>query len=316
MKLKEKIAVVGLVSAGLVVGTALKVEAAYLRTVDSFYNYYGDNFSQPEKDIIEGAFNSVTPFMGAEGKPNAIEAGFRPFLFPVKGHGEHWFFPPAIGTPADPFMPMGLNFDENGQLVAVFWTESKYSLPKLLELTNVEPDTVDPQAFLEAYQDYKANEKLDAPNIFEAFGDQARWHSHENTVFGNIGSLNPDEIEFTQSLSDENFVNSLLNALSDETVVAAPYEQNPNLGYPPFNSLIVPGFYMIHMWLGLGNPVDLFAHTHPDVAPHAIEEHLTFEDGSPNHGHSPQSVPEPSSIISFLTFALLGAGSVLKRKFG
>ena len=71
------------------------------------------------------------------------------------------------------------------------------------------------------------------PSIFEPFGEEASWHSHENTDFRNIGTLNSEEVEFTQSLSDQEFVNRLLTALSDDTIVAAPYEQDTSLGYPP-----------------------------------------------------------------------------------
>ena len=290
--------IIGLLGFGLILGTALKAEAAYIRGLDSFYDYYDQDFSPAEKDIVEEAFNFTQPFMGADGKQKAIEAGFRPFLYPLKGHGEHWFLPPTIGTSAVASMPTGLNFDDNNQLVAAFWTESKYSLPELFELTEVEP-----QALLKAYQEYKENYQTDVPSIFEPFGEQSPWHSHENTIFENLGTLNPESIEFTQSVSDQNFVNSLLNALSDENIVAAPFEQDSSLGYPPFNTLIVPGFYMSHLWLGLGNPTGLFANTHPDVSPNAIEEHLTFEDGVSDHHHSTddhhssQTVPEPSATI-------------------
>lgn len=315
--LNQKIAIIGLFSAGLVIGTGLRVEAAsYIRTIDNFYDYYGNNFSQEQQSIINGAFNAVQPFMGLDGKQKVIEAGFRPFSIPLKGHGEHWFLPTALLNPANPFTPTGINFDENGQLVAAFWTQSKYSVPKLFELASVNPATVDPHTFLSAYKDYKQNDKVNPPNIFDVFGEEVMWHSHENVTFRNLGTLNPEDVKFTQSLSDENFVNSLLMALSDDTIVAAPFEQDPSLGYPPFNSLNVPGFYMIHMWLGLGNPTGLLANTHPDVAPNAIDEHLTFEDGHSHHpGHDHTSVPEPSSIISFLMLAFLGAGSALKRKF-
>jgi hypothetical protein len=319
MRLTKKLALVGLCSSGFVLGIGLNAEAAYIKSLNGFYDAYGNDFSPAEQEIIEGAFNSVMPFMTENGKQNAIEAGFRPFLFPVKGHGEHFFFPPALEQSAVASMPTGLNFDENGELVAVFWTESKYPVPEFVDFATIDPETVSPEAFLAAYQDYKENEQLDVPSIFEPFGEEASWHSHENTDFSNIGTLNSEDIEFTQSLSDQEFVNRLLTALSDDTIVAAPYEQDTSLGYPPFNSLIVPGFYMIHAWLGLENPDSLFAPTHPDVAPNAIEEHLTFEDGSGGHGHSPhspQSVPEPTSVLGLLTLTLGFIGSTLKRKLG
>lgn len=317
MLLPKKIAIIGLCSIPLIVGKSLKVEAAYLKTPTEFYNYYGEDFSEAEKEIIEGVFNTSSSFLEADGKQNLIESGFLPFLFPLKGHGEHWFLPSTIGTPSDPTMPTGYNVDENGQIVGAFWTPEKYSLGGFIEfIGSIDPNTVDPEVLIPQYENYK-NQTLPIPTIFDAFGEQAQWHSHENTVFNNIGSYDPESIEFTQSVSNENFVEAVLNSLSDDSIVAGPYEQNPTLDYPGFNSLIVPGFYMIHMWFGIENPNGLFANTHPDVFPNAIEEHLTFEDGGSDHdhGHSPsESVPESTSVISMLIIGLLGTALTIKQK--
>ncbi len=321
MLLAKNIGIIGLCSTALIVGKSLKVEAAYLKTPTEFYNYYGEDFYQSEKDIIEGVFNTSSSYLEANGKQNLINSGFLPFVYPVKGHGEHWFLPSKIGTPPDPTMPTGYNIDENAQIVGAFWTPSKYSLTGFIEfIGGIDPNSLDPQVLISQYENYKS-QSLPVPNIFDSFGKEAQWHSHENTVFNNIGSYNPESIEFTQSISHENFVGAILNSLSDESIVGGPYEQDISVGYPGFNSLIVPGFYMIHMWFGSENSNGLFANTNPEVFPNAIEEHLTFEGGvsDHNHGHghghsSSKSVPEPSSIISLLTIGFLGIASTIKQK--
>ncbi len=214
---------------------------------------------------------------------------------------------------------VGFNIDENDLVAGVFWTQSKYSLEKLGEFVGEVASSTEPHHLVADYQAFKENYLLPSPTIFNDFGDIADWHSHENAVFHNLGTLNPHDVQFTQSLFDHNFVNSIANALADNTIVATPFEQDVTLGYPYFNSLIAPGFYMIHLWLGRENPAGLFANTHPEVAPDAIEEHLTFEDtsGEGHHGgdndgdgSSPQSVPEPSLIGSMIGLGLIGITSL------
>ena len=321
MLLTKKIGIFGICATALIVGKSLKVEAAYLKTSTEFYNYYGEDFSEAEKEIVEGVFNTSNSFLETDGKQNLIDSDFLPFLFPVKGHGEHWFLPSTIGTPADPTMPTGYNVDENGQIVGAFWTPEKYSIEGFLEfIGGIDPNNLEPEVLIGQYENYK-KQTLPVPTIFDAFGEQAQWHSHENMVFNNIGSYDPESIEFTQSLSHQNFVGALLNSLSDESIVPGLYEQDMSLSYPYFNSLIVPGFYMIHMWFGSENSNGLFANTNPDVFPNAIEEHLTFENGVSDHGHghghghsSSESVPESSSIIGLLTVGILGIASAIQQK--
>ena len=318
MILQKNIAIIGLFSTSLVLGAVCQAEASYLRTPTDFYNYYDQDFSLAQSNIIEQVFDSSASFLESNGKQNLIDAGFLPFLFPLKGHGEHWFLPSSIGTLPDVSMPTGYNVDQNDQVVGAFFTAPKYSLPKLLEFAQqINPSNFEIQALTHNYQSYKDNQVLPKPSIFNDFGVEASWHSHENTVFNNLGSYDPQSIEFTQSLSDENFVTALVSALSDNSIVAAPYEQDNLVGYPGFNSLIAPGFYMIHFWFGLGNDAGLFANTHSDVSPDAIEEHLTFEDGVSDHNHDHDShrlISEPSFPTSLLIFGLGGITAVFGCK--
>lgn len=328
-----KIASCALLASGLTLITSFEVKAAYINNIDEFYTSYSDyDFSEEQQDLVEEVFNIAQPFLGENGKQAVIDAGAIPFLFPLQGHGEHWFLPSAIGSPAEPNQIVGFNIDENNQVAGLFWTQSKYSLEKYGEFVQNVASSPNSDDLVDDYQALKANYQLPTPSIFDAFGHKANWHSHENTTFYNLGTLDPNDVEFTQSLFDENFVSSVAQALAEPSIVAAPFETDlDNLDYPFFNSLMVPGFYMIHMWLGRHNETGLFANTHPDVAPDAIGEHLTFEDISDfedhhngGHGHngdgdmppeeSPaESIPEPSLISGLIALALMGLTS-LKSK--
>ncbi len=302
-------------------GQAFSME---IRTLTDFYDYYGTAFSLEEQTIIEGIFGNVEKYLEPDGLEIAIADGFIPFTREWKNHGTHWFNPSFVeptNIQANPLLPAGLNIDQNGKLVGVFWAQELYQ-PITPLIQSLDLSSIDSATLTQLYGQYKQNIQP-TPMIFDAFGDQAQWHTHKNVVIENLGAKNPQGnfdpkiMNFRQSLSDESLINELLIALNSEEIVLSPLESQPSLGYPAFNRGISPGFYMIHMWLGLGNKDGLFAGTNAaiSVSPDAIYESQTFEDGSGGHDHggghddddqSPQSpsVPEPSSVISLLGLAL------------
>lgn len=318
------------VSTGVSVSTGLvlSAQAADLRRISSletFYEAYGaaETYSPEAIATIEGLFDYVAPFIGDAGQQNAAAAGFVPMTKQLKYHGTHWFNPVAyLNTERSATAPTGLNFDENGQLAAVFWPEQKYDIPIeiLGQLSTADPDNVPA-----LYKSVKAQTLKAVPGFLNPFGN-VNWHSHENVVIENIGTRNPitgaytEDVVFRQSLTDENFVSEVLTSFASPEKTVGPFEFFPDSSqYPPFDTIADPGFYMVHMWLGLENPDGLFAGTHKSVSPDAPGEHTTFESGGGHgdHGddHSPGggkdspehvSVPEPSLVLALLTIATFG----------
>lgn len=325
--MKHRAVKVSFLSVGLLVGfTSIPVRAAdftSLSSSDDFYNYYGDGFSTEAKVIVNDLYSYLTPYFGEDGLSQAAADGFVPMTPEAKAHGTHWFRPEKIyDFVAEATRPTGLNFDENDQLVAVYWGESKYAgiegaAQGLLALP--------PETLPAAYANYKATSRKDVPSILEPFGSLASWHSHENVRVENVGARNPETgaydaeaVTFRQSLKDETFVSELLKSLQDDDEILAPFEVNPT-AYPPYNTAMHPGFYMAHFWVGAGNPEGAFNTEHAAVSPNGIDEHTTFEDGTPGHGGSPghggtpghggsptQSIPEPAGLIGLGVLGLLG----------
>lgn len=326
--MKNKILSFSIGGVGMLLSTGftISVQAAELKRVSSvgdFYEAYGpsDSFSPESKAIIDGLFGYADPFMGASGLQNAAAAGYVPMTKDLRFHGTHWFNPALFlsNSSPNPLAPTGLNFDQQGKLVAVFWPEQKYAITA--EVLN-SLATADPASLPALYEGVKTATLKSKPDILDPFGD-VDWHSHENVLIENVGNRDPatgaytGDVLFRQSLTNENFVGEVLAALADPEVTIAPFEfsSDPSV-YPPFNTLADAGFYMAHMWLGLENPDGLFAGTHPAVSIDAPGEHTTFEGGSGgHHGHSPDpghekpghvSVPEPSFVLALLVVGAFG----------
>ncbi len=319
-------------SVGLLLGFTAPTHAADftpLSSADDFYAYYGSDFSAGAKTVVEDLYSYLAPYFGANGVAQAADDGFVPMTPEARAHGTHWFRPEKIyDFTAEATRPTGLNFDENDQLVAVYWGEEKYGgiLGAAQSLA-----TLPVEALPSAYANYKATSRKAIPSILEPFGDLASWHSHENVLVENVGVKDPttgfydaEAISFKQSLTDEAFTAKFHEALQLDEVIIAPFEGDPTT-YPPFNTAMHPGFYMAHLWVGAGNPAGAFSGEHQAISPNGIDEHLTFEEGRgghsptghgtemPGHGGTPaQSVPEPSALIGLVSLA--GALSLLKKR--
>lgn len=315
-----------LLGAGALLGSALILTASAadlnrISSVDEFYTAYGeaDGFSPEANAIIDGLFDYVDPFLGPAGLQNAAAAGFVPMTKEWQYHGTHWFNPlQFLSDPSpNPVAPTGLNFDADGNLLAVFWPDQKYGISADI-LASL--GTADPSTLPALYAAAKAATLKPVPTILDMFNG-VDWHNHENVIVENVGSRDPvtgfydDGVKFRQSLTDENFVMEVLTGLADPDITVAPFEffADPSI-YPPANYVADAGFYMVHMWLGLENPDGLFAGTHPDISLDAISEATTFEDGSDGHGHGHghgghASVPEAGSVLGLLAIAAAGAAS-------
>ena len=148
-------------SLGIVIGITIEAQAHSLRinSVDDFYFYYDpkNQYTEEQKSMVNSIFENVAPYFGEDGLENAIADGYIPFTPEAKGHGTHWFNPQLIdftNIKANPITPAGLNFDENGKLVAVFWSQEKYQ-PILSLVQNLDLSNVDPATLPQLYAQYK-----------------------------------------------------------------------------------------------------------------------------------------------------------------
>ncbi|EAZ94024.1 hypothetical protein CY0110_19552 [Crocosphaera chwakensis CCY0110] len=299
---------------------SLNADSNALNVINYYEALQGDLSTEAETIITE-TFSNLSDYMGSDGVDNAIAAGFRPFTPIFKGHGVHYVKPLNILDPAVATDPLGLNFDEHGNLVAAFYFQEQYLVNRAGTGLYSTLEGVESNELLTHYQNFKENNTTTAPDIFEDFGSLASWHTHNDVKIDNIGSLDSEEVIFGQDLSDEEWVNALLLGLSNSEIQLAVYEEfdtsDPSK-YPFYNTLMTPGFHMIHMWLGAENHDGLFAGTHDNVAPNAVDEH----GGHGSHGkgeippesQDPTSVPEPSVLAMLATGGWLGLVSAFKRR--
>lgn len=90
---------------------------------------------------------------------NAIDDGFVPMTTSFQGHGVHWGRNEVIDTVFSLTRPEGLNYSEDGKLLAVFWA--------------IKPDPRSP----------------DVPP--SGFTGEEMWHSHQNACFFGYNAKNP-----------------------------------------------------------------------------------------------------------------------------
>lgn len=199
---------------------------------------------------------------------NAIEDGFRPFTQVLHGHGIHYARLPIRFTPSgqlDPTypntidgnlsitQPEGLNYDPDGNLVAVFFIR-----------------TIDVRQWIFATdRDPLIQEAMDLvyrgapPHIFNSADEM--WHEHYGACWNGLDypamSLDPSIVPiFTQHLT-----------MQECAQYAAETQQTdiPKFGW-------LPAFNMIHVWLYRLNPCGLFANTLPALAVGYPEEPFPF----------------------------------------
>lgn len=352
--------IIGAISVSFMAGTSLSASAANLNyfydssqdgaynaanaashasNVINYYEGFQGDLSTEAETIITETFTNLSTYMGTDGLINAVRDRYVPFTPIFRGHGIHYVKPLDILNPAVATNPTGLNFDEHGNLIAAFYFQEQHTINGpgtgfYATLQDVEPDELSFDGLLTRYQNFKANDDYNTsePDIFEVFGSLASWHTHNDVKIENIGSLDSEEIIFDQDLSDEEWVSALLTGLADDDIDLAVYEDPDPTQYPYYNSLMTPGFYMLHIWLGAENHDGLFAGTHDDVAPNAVDEHGGHgghgghgDGGHGGHGdgdvpppseQDPVNVPEPSALVMLATSGLLGLASILKRQLG
>ena len=183
-------------------------------------------------------------YYGPGGIQLALADGFIPFTTLFHGHGAHFLnFGRVYYDQFDVANVPGLNFDENGQLVAAFYIRTIAKDPN-------NPLAVDP------------NDDHPPHHSFHGLEHHA-WHYHQSVWISGLGTMTPD---FQQELPLE------------EVLCRVHMIGGPTQFFPVSGHLYSPKFYMLHVWVHKLNECGLFAGTDPTVAVGYPDEHLTEWD--------------------------------------
>ena len=224
---------------------------------------------------IAQATQATMKYYGMDGQERAIADGYIPVTQEFQGHGIHYFNIPLaleIGESPelDPTTPVGLNYDAEGNLSAVFYIR----VPETLEAT---PEN--PIAFL------MVDPADDFPPVsFDGISAED-WHTHENFWSTSLGSLNSEEVY----------------GFEEYVPIDATISRLENIGFQQFpesDQIFSPKFWMLHGWFHSLNPSGTFANLDPNLSLYAPEElgaHGEHEGESHDHeGHSEEHQSEHS----------------------
>ncbi len=187
-------------------------------------------------------------YYGSEGLANAIADGYIPLTPELQGHGIHYYNPTLadeVGNleELDIERPVGLNYDAEGNLLAVFYIRT----PQTQEAT---PENPLAELLIDPADDFH-------PSSFDNLPTGA-WHTHQSTWFTGVGNLNSESVYFEEDVPFE----AIVSRLQDTNFQLFPESDK---GYSP-------KFWMMHGWFHSFNSAGTFAITNPDVAPYAPQE--------------------------------------------
>ncbi len=218
---------------------------------------------------IAQAVQATMKYYGSKGLETALAEGYLPFTQEVNEHGIHYFnfnLASEIGNleELDIERPVGLNYDAEGNLLAVFYIR----VPETEEATLENP--------LAEILEVKAEDDF-PPSSFDTLTPDD-WHNHQNIWFTGLGNLNPELV-----FGFEEFV-------PVEATISRLQDTNFQL-FPDSDTIFSPKFWMLHAWIHSINPRGTFANTSPDVSIYAPEElgiHGGHDQGhdSGHHGDS------------------------------
>ncbi len=247
-------------------------------------------------------------------KENAIADGFRPFTQELKGHGQHFTRMPvfyetdsndAVITSGAPFyfgvydedhlnvsdetveitLPEGLNYDENGELVAVFYyqginiadwvksnrTEYLCSVGAIIDVDICNEATTTVGGLV--MQSFSTVGLMINPQTgmlmdmgipdYNAFSDSdssEMWHQHLGACFDNFRYESMQVDPTHTPIFDQ-----VLTLSECSAQLTTPFR-----GY-------LPAFNMMHLWLYKVNRCGIFAGTDPEVSQLAEEEPQAFD---------------------------------------
>lgn len=209
----------------------------------------------PELDRqIAQATQATMKYYGPGGVEQALQDGYIPATEEAKGHGYHYYnfgLAEQIGNnkTLDITQPVGLNFNDKGELIAVFYIH----IPKTNGIA------VDPS------DDFP-------PTVsFDGFTD-ADWHIHRSSWTSGLGTTDPKQVSFEEDVPQFSVLKRVL--------------ENGTNFFPQSDEFYLPKFYMLHGWFHSLNPAGTFAITNPLASPYGVEElGVHHEEGHHGSGH-------------------------------
>ena len=197
---------------------------------------------------VAQATQATMKYYGSGGREQAIADGYIPSTQEALGHGIHYYNLPLANetgnqTELDVKSPVGLNYDNEGNLIAVFYLR----LPQTLEAASENPLaglTINP------VDDFP-------PSSFDTLTADD-WHTHRSAWLTGLGNLNSESVYFEEDVPLE--------------VLGSRLE---NIGfqlYPESDQFYNPKFYMLHGWFHSFNPNGTFAITNPNAGLYGVEE--------------------------------------------
>lgn len=215
--------------------------------IEEVIHAWGEDVPLLDQQIAQ-VTQATMKYYGSEGLEQAIADGYIPLTQELEGHGIHYYNPTLeseLGNleELDIERPLGLNYDNEGDLQAVFYLR----FPQTLEATPENPLaelTIDPA------DDF-------APASFDTITDED-WHTHQSMWFTGVGNLNSESVYFDED--------------TPLSAVVSRLEQIDFQVFPESDEGYRPKFYMMHGWFHSINPDGNFANLHPDLGIYAPEE--------------------------------------------
>ena len=199
-------------------------------------------------------------YYGSGGLENAIADGYLTTL-EVKGHGIHYLNPTLANEfgnleELDIERPVGLNYDAEGNLLAVFYG-------RFLEMQEATPENPLGDLFVNPVDDYP-------PSSFDTLTADD-WHNHQSVWITGLGSsLNSESVHFEEDVP----VEAIVSRLQDTDFQL----------FPESDIFYSPKMWMIHGWFHSLNPAGTFGNLDPNVGIYAPEE--LGVHGGHDHGDS------------------------------
>ncbi len=197
---------------------------------------------------IAQATQATMQYYGSGGQEQAIANGYIPLTQELQGHGIHYYNPTLgdeIGESEelDIESPVGLNYDNEGNLIAVFYLR----FPQTLEATAENPLG---ELMIDPANDFP-------PSSFDTLTVDD-WHNHQSMWFTGVGNLNSELVYFDEDTPFEAIVSRI--------------QQIDFQVFPESDQGYSPKFWMLHGWFHSFNPNGTFAITNPNQGLYAPQE--------------------------------------------
>ncbi|MBE9048688.1 hypothetical protein IQ255_30650 [Pleurocapsales cyanobacterium LEGE 10410] len=227
--------------------------------IEEVIHAWGEDVPLLDQQIAQ-ATQATMQYYGSGGQEQAIADGYVPFTQEVKGHGIHYYNPALadeVGNleELDIERPVGLNYDNEGNLIAVFYIRT----PQRLE---ADPDNPLAQITPDPADDFP-------PSSFDTLTADD-WHNHQSAWATGLGSLNAEAVYFEEDVP----INTIVSRLE---------QVNLQL-FPESDKDYSPKFWMLHGWFHSLNPAGNFANRDPNVALYAPEELGVHGEHGGHHG--------------------------------